>query len=103
MMFYLNRKGNQVDLVLKRHAVIVFCERYRSLFNKPITCKEAEIYIKYNFPHAFRVMDLNQKELKRIKVHGPTFFFRDKNFTYIVQDACIITIEISKKGFRYLN
>ena len=102
-MYYVNKKGNRVGLTLKRHAVLTFCDRYERLFGKPISCQDAVLYIKYHFPHAHKVTNLNGKELKRIKLYGPTFYFRDKNFTYVVQDVFIITIEISKSGFRYLN
>ena len=102
-MFYINKKGNKVNLTIKRHAIIVFCERFQRLFNKSITGEEAELYIKHYFRFTHKVNNLNYKEVKRIKRHGPTFYFRDSNFTYGVCDVFVITVEISRKGFRYLN
>lgn len=102
-MFYINKKGNKVNLTIKRHAVIIFCERYEKLFGKSITCVQAEKYIEDQFPYTDKVKNLNYKEVKRVKRHGPTFYFRDGNFTYVVHDVFIMTVEISKKGYRYLN
>lgn len=102
-MFYINKKGNKVNLMIKRHAIIVFCERYQRLFKKSITFLDAELYIKHHFPYTDRVDNINKKEFMRIKRHGPTFYFRDTNFTYVVHDVFIMTVEISKKGYRYLN
>ena len=102
-MFYINKKGNKVNLTIKRHAVIVFCQRYERLFKKSITCFDAELYIKHHFEFTRKVVNLNNKEIKRVGRHGPTFYFRDSKFTYIVHDVFIVTVEISRKGFRYLN
>lgn len=103
MPFYYNKKGSKVYLTITRHAIINFIERYERLFNEKITPEKAEKYIKNYFPYKSRVKDLNRKELKRKKKYGSTVYFRDRNFTYVVSDSQIMTIEISKNGYRHLN
>jgi hypothetical protein len=102
-MFYINKKGNRVNLTVTRHAILQFCDRYQRLFNEKITCLQAQKYIEYCFPLNGIVKNFTKKELKRIKKYGRTFYFRDNNFTYVVHDVFIMTVEISKKGFRHLN
>lgn len=103
MLSYINSKNNRVEVVIKRHAILKFCDRYERLFNKPISCKDAEEYINQNFPHADRVTNLNKKERDRIKKHGHTLYFRTSPFTYVVHNGVVITVEISDNGKRHLN
>jgi hypothetical protein len=103
MIFYLNRKGNKVYVIIKRHAVFALQKRYNKLFNANLSLVDTEKLIKSRFPLASRVYNLSAKERARVKRHGHTLYFRDSKFTFVVHNAVIITVEISKKGFRYLN
>ncbi len=103
MLSYINSKNNRVAVVIKRHAILKFCDRYERLFNESISCKEAEAYIIYSFPCANRVVNLNKKEKDRIKKHGHTLYFRTSPFTYVVHNGVVITVEISDNGKRHLN
>jgi hypothetical protein len=103
MISYLNNKGRRVELVVKRHAVFAFRDRFERLYGVPISCEKAEQHIEARFPEADRVKNISNKEHKRIKRHGHSLFFRDEDFTYVVTNGVLITIEISRRGHRGLN
>jgi hypothetical protein len=103
MISYLNNKGRRVELVVKRHAVFAFQERFEKLYGVPISCEKAEQYIEARFPVTDRVKNISHKEQRRIKKHGHSLFFRDEDFTYVVTNGVLITIEISRRGHRGLN
>lgn len=51
-----------------------------------------------------RVTNLNKYEKQRKKRHKQgTLFFRNSNFTFVVEDCKIVTVEISIKSKRDLN
>lgn len=103
MIYYINGKGNKVTVEIKRHAVLAYRDRYNKLFEDNITAKDAEAKLIMSFPHATRISRHNDNEKKRIKRHGHTLYFRDGNFTYVVHNAVMMTVEISRKGYRGLN
>ena len=103
MISYVNNKGRRVELVVKRHAVYAFQERFEKLFGIELSCMQAEKHIEARFPATERVKNINHKEQRRIKRHGHSLFFRDGDFTYVVTNGVLITIEISRKGLRGLN
>ena len=62
-----------------------------------------EIFEKI-FKTANKVINLNRKEKNRLKRHGQdTMFFRTNGFTFVVQNAQVVTVEISDKNKRHLN
>lgn len=103
MIYYLNKRGKKVEVKITRHAVFAFQQRFKKLFGSDISLIIAEIKLKKLFPFSSRVLKHNVKERLRIKRYGHTLYFRDGNFTYVVHDAVMKTVEISKKGFRELN
>ena len=103
MIYYLNSKGKKIEIIIKRHAVFSFRDRYEKLFGTVLTSTEAEGRIIALFPLASRVKNYNSREKIRIKRHGHSLYFRDPNFTYVIHNGVMITVEISKKGFRKLN
>lgn len=101
---YYNQKGRKVTVLIKRHAVLAFRQRYEKLFNKAISAVDAEAYIIYHFPYADRVKNFSPIEKARTKKYNAvTLIFRDIDFSYIVQDGMLMTVEISRRGHRHLN
>lgn len=103
MPTYMNNKGI-VEVKITRHAIFQMQERYKKLFFRDISPKQAEQQIINRFPGCDRLKNLKEIEKKRVKKYpGTTLFFRDLDFTFVVQDAEIRSVEISAKGKRYLN
>jgi hypothetical protein len=103
MISYVNGRGKRVVLEVKRHAVFAFQERFERLFNRRISCAMAQRFIELKFADAQRVKNINYKERRRVKRHGHTLYFREGDFTFVVHNAVVITVEISRNGFRGLN
>ena len=60
--------------------------------------------ITKRFPGCNRVKNLTALERKRDKKYnGSTLYFRELTFTFVVQDGCLKSVEISAKGKRGLN
>lgn len=103
MVNYKSGKGI-VEVKITRHAVFQMQDRYYKLFDRKITATQAEQQIVKRFPGCNRVKNLKQIEKSRIKKYGGvTLFFRDLDFTFIVQDARLMSVEISRLGKRHLN
>ena len=103
MITYKNNKST-VNVEITRHAVLQMQDRYNKLFDRKITATEAEQMIIKRFPGCDRLKNLKQVEKLRVKKHpGVTLFFRDLDFTFVVQDAKLMSVEISRAGKRHLN
>lgn len=103
MISYNNGKGI-VEVTICRHAVFQMQDRYQLLFDQKITATQAEQQIVKRFPGCNRLKNFKQVEKSRIKRHpGATLFFRDLDFTFVVQDAKLRSVEISRVGMRHLN
>lgn len=104
---YVNKKGKIVNLTISPHAQKRFLERWPKVFpDKPVSKENVISVISEKFSHANKVQNLTTKEQKRIKSYGngkDTIFFRTNGFTFVVENACIVTIEISDKNQRVLN
>ena len=96
---YINKKGNTVSLTVSEHAKRKFLIRWRKLHpDKPIRP------IKKLFDESSLVTNYSHKEERRLKRYGKdTLYFRCAEFTFVVQNAIVKTIEISKKDHRKLN
>lgn len=103
MISYQNNKGNKVNIIIRRHAVFAMQTRYKTLYKIELSLREAEHKIVILFPMASRVTNLNSKEKLRVKRHGHTIYFRDQDFTYIIHNGFMKSVEISRKGLRGLN
>ena|SRR3990167_10079288 len=104
MIHYKNNKGRDVAVTITRHAVFAMQERYKNYYGIEITAKQAEQQIIKRFPGCNRVKNLSLLEKKRTKKHnGNTLYFRELEFTFIVDDAYLKSVEISAKGKRGLN
>jgi hypothetical protein len=105
-LFYVNKKGNYVKVNISLHSVLRFKERYEALYQKtlPSDMEFLNNFIKDLFSKTNRIEKLSRKEKKRLLRYGEdTLFFRNHNFTFVIQNATIVTIEISAVDKRYLN
>ena len=79
--------------------------RWSLLFpNKPLSDSDIDVTIERRFERSCRVENLKSKDLNRLKKYGKdTLYFREIDFTFVVQNTTIVTIEVSSKDKRYLN
>lgn len=102
---YINKYGQHIKLTISEHARQRFVQRWPRIFpDKPISKDNVDDKIVKWFSCASRVIKLSYQERKRLIKYGKdVLFFRANAFTFVVQNATIVTIEISDKGQRYLN
>jgi hypothetical protein len=92
-----------VELDITSHAFLRFRERW-SLLHKISSPVDLHAFITEKFSHAGRIKNHSREEKKRLKRYGSdTLYFRNNDWTFIVQDAKIITIEISNQEQRHSN
>lgn len=100
---YTNKKGKRVELEVSHHALLRLKERWHKLHNLPEP-EDLYAFVVERFSHAVRIVNYSRAERTRLKRYGKdTLYFRHNDFTFIVQDSVIVTIEISNKGQRHLN
>lgn len=103
-MIYLNKKGKQVRVEIRCHAVTQYRKRAKALYGIDMTNQQAADAIRKRFPGMDRKLgNFNRHEKKRLKKYEQTIFFKDEEFTFVVQDAKLLTVEIGRKGERGLN
>ena len=99
---YINKKGEIVFLEVTAHAWNRFLQRWKLVYPEqplPNDTTIAELFSRTN-----RVKNFSPKELERLKRYGKdSMFFRTNSFTFVVQNATIVTVEICAKDSRYLN
>ena len=103
---YVNARGKTVELHISAHARKQFIARRRLLIPEaaPLSPHNVDATITRIFSGASRVKKLSKIEKQRLDRNGKdTLFFRTSGFTFIVQDATILTIEVSDHGKRHLN
>ena len=107
MASYYSKKGKEVKLSISKHAVIQFFQRWKIAFpDQPLSFDEVIDKIIQWFSSTNQIQNLSRKEQIRIKHYGngkDTLFFRTNDFTFVVQNACIVTIELSNKNKRQFN
>jgi hypothetical protein len=102
--YYVNKHGSRVYLGITRHALIRVSQRTQLMGDSRYKGMSAEGQVRDLFLHAHRVLNLSGKEEKRLDKHGKdTMFFRNGDYTFVVQDCTVVTVEISAKGMRHLN
>ena len=105
MLTYINKRNKQVQLTVNRHAYSQFATRYRIYYPDSILLEKdiADTFEKI-FSRTQKITKLNRKERIRLKRHGDdTMFFRTNGLTFVVQNATIVTVELSDKNKRHLN
>ena len=105
MLSYLNKKGKEVKLLATRHSYSRFINRYNILYpENKIEPKQVIDYFNDTFSRTQRVKNINKQEKLRLKRCGKdTMFFRTSGFTFIVENAKIVTVEISDRNKRFMN
>ena len=101
---YRNGKGKRVEVDVTRHAVLQFQDRFKKLYGSHITALGAQERICNIFPNTDRVYNLKLVERQRAKKYKEaTLYFRDSDFTFIVADGFLLSVEISRRGERWRN
>lgn len=100
---YLDDFGNRIEVTISNHALKRIIERWSLLHHRAKLPDDLYGFIALRFSNAKKVENLSMQEKQRIQRYGETLFFRHTNFTFVVQDSVIVTIEISDKGKRELN
>jgi len=102
---YVNNHGKTIFLTLTAHARIRFQQRWHNLYpGQILKDEEVDVEIAKWFSHAIRVKNISKKDRVRFKRHGKdTLIYRANDLTFVIQDASIVTIEISTRDKRYLN
>lgn len=105
MFEYTNKRGKKVKVSISRHAFAQFVKRYKIVFPDSILSNNETIsIIAKMFSSTNLVKNLSRKERTRLKRHGDnTMFFRTSIFTFVVENAKIVTIELSDKNKRCYN
>jgi hypothetical protein len=105
MLSYENKKGKIILVTVKRHAYAQFFERYKlALPKKDLQNAQVPAELERLFSQAKKVTNLSRKEKTRLRRYGDdTMFFRTNIFTFIVQNKCIVTVELSDANMRHLN
>jgi len=103
-LYYVNKKRKKVEVFLTNHAIEAFRDRWKKVYPED-HLEESNLRAKLvsRFKSSHRVKNLSKQEKERIRKHGPTLFFRQNSFTFVVADCRIVTVEISDKYKRYLN
>ena len=102
---YRNRRGKEITITISKHARQRFWERWSYLNpESPLDFHKVDTKLAECFSRSTRLENLSRKMQLRCKRHGKdTLFFRTNGFTFIVQDATLVTVEISDNGKRHLN
>jgi hypothetical protein len=99
-LFYVNSKGNRVDLGITNHALERFEERW-ALLNPGVKIGNVEKRFRDSFMSSERVTQYTKKDKDRMKRYkGGTLYFKNNSLIFVVQDCKIITVEIGGKKRR---
>ena len=102
--YYINKKGGKVELSITFHAINRFAKRWNRLHPEQLMPGNVDEEITKLFSYSNRLKNLSQKEKNRLRRYGnDTLFFRHNDFTFIVQNMAIVTVEVSSKGKRHMN
>ena len=104
--FYINKKGNRVYLEPTTHALKRFWDRLRLIHPDQNRDHEVDITIKLgkSFASSVRKTNLGHHLKRRLKNHAKdTLYFFNTDFTFVVQNTRIVTVEICIKEKRILN
>jgi len=102
---YTNSKGKQVCIGITHHARKRFIQRWGRIYpNSELDPATVDSKIAELFSQAIRQTTYDRKLRTRLKRHGKdTLYFKHSHLTFIVQDAALLTVEISNRSKRYLN
>lgn len=102
---YRNPRGKEVLVRVSQHAKQRFWNRWNALYpNSPLDYQNVHAKLAEYFGRSVRLTQFSRKLTVRLARYGKdTLFFKTNGFTFIVQDATLITVEISDRGKRHLN
>ncbi|HBJ34348.1 MAG TPA: hypothetical protein DDZ51_06210 [Planctomycetaceae bacterium] len=104
-LHYTNSKGKQVCIGITQHARKRFIERWGRIYpDTELDPATVDSKIAEFFAQTIRQKTYDRKHKTRLKRHGKdTLYFKHSHLTFIVQDAALLTVEISDRSKRYLN
>jgi len=104
-LVYTNSKGKEILVGITHHARKRFRERWERLNpSVPLTESTLDQTLIDSFSRAKRLENFGRKLRTRINRYGKdTLYFRHEQFTFVVQDASLVTVEISDSSKRHLN
>lgn len=102
--FYINNKDEIIVLTITKHAKDRFAQRWPVAFPLEGIPNDINLAITNFFNNAIRHQDFSRKEKTRLRRYGKdTLFFKHYQFTFVVKDAKIITVELNHKNLRCFN
>lgn len=101
-LLYRNRENQLVAVTISHHAYMRFLQRWCSLHGAQ--CPDPEEQVQRMLRGSSRVRKFNRHEVQRLKRYGrDTLYLRNGQFTFVVHNCVIVTVEISATGKRELN
>jgi uncharacterized protein YcbX len=102
---YRNPRGKEILVRVSLHAKQRFWNRWNALYpHSPLDYKNVDAKLAEYFGRSVRLTQFSRKITVRLARYGKdTLFFKTNGFTFIVQDATLLTVEISDRGKRHLN
>lgn len=102
-MFYKNKHGEAVRVLISGHARQRFRDRWAKAF-PDVLLEDVDVALEKWFSTAARVQNFSERDRKRMRKYGKdTLFFRTNAFTFIVHNGVLVTVEISDRGERHQN
>lgn len=101
---YTNAKSREVRAEVTVHAMGQFRWRWRVANPGVPDPTDWDLEMEAQFARCSRVKNLGRKERTRLDRHGrDTLYFRNTSFTFVVQDAAVLTVELSASDLRPEN
>jgi hypothetical protein len=104
-LVYTNNRGKQIVVGITHHARKRFLERWERV-NPTVALTDSTVdqTLADCFSQSKRLENFGRKMLARINRYGKdTLYFQHDQFTFVVQDASLVTVEISNSAKRHLN
>jgi hypothetical protein len=102
-MFYKNKHGEAVRVLISGHARQRFRDRWAKAF-PDVALEDVDAVLERWFSTASRVQNFSERDRKRMRKYGKdTMFFRTNAFTFVVHNSVLVTVEISDRGARHQN
>jgi hypothetical protein len=101
---YVNNKNELIPVTITAHARARFKQRWPAAFPTKNLLLDIDAEIISLFNKSVRVKNFSRKERTRLRRYGKdTLFFRNNSFTFVVQNASIVTVELSSRNLRKFN
>lgn len=101
---YLNNKNETVKLGITNHVRRRFFQRWPAAFPTKRAPLDIDLAIIELFNNSTRHQNFSRKDKTRLRRYGKdTLFFRNGLFTFVVQNATILTVELNSRELRRFN